>query len=95
MGLELPLRDYMECIDYFSFAFLLLFSTAHTYSSRLPGADSYTMASTEREKMLRGELYCAFTPDLIAARTRCKWACNRFNRTDEAPRRQLVELWKE
>ncbi|KAJ5357145.1 hypothetical protein N7541_004303 [Penicillium brevicompactum] len=53
------------------------------------------MASTEREKMLRGELYCAFTPDLIAARTRCKWACNRFNRTDEAPRRQLVELWKD
>lgn len=74
---------------------VLLFSTAHTYSSRLPGADCYMMALTEREKMLRGELYCAFTPDLIAARTRCKWACNRFNRTDEAPRRQLVELWKE
>ncbi|OJJ85037.1 uncharacterized protein ASPGLDRAFT_65834 [Aspergillus glaucus CBS 516.65] len=35
--------------------------------------------STEKEKMLRGELYHAFIPDLIAARFRCKQACNRFN----------------
>lgn len=50
---------------------------------------------TEKEKMLRGELYRAFTPDLIAARTRCKWACNRFNKSDEVPRRRLVEMWRE
>ena len=51
---------------------------------------------TEREKMMRGELFRAFTPDLVAARARCKYACNRFNNTtDEVPRRRLVELWRE
>lgn len=50
---------------------------------------------TEKEKMLRGELYRAFTPELIAARTRCKHACNRFNNAEEVPRRRLVELWRE
>lgn len=54
------------------------------------------MADSEREKMLRGELFCAFTPDMVAARSRCKYACNRFNNTsDEVPRRRLVELWRE
>lgn len=38
---------------------------------------------TEKEKMLRGELYHAFVPDLIAARSRCKQACNRFNRPED------------
>lgn len=51
--------------------------------------------STEKEKMLRGELYHAFTPDLTAARERCKHACNRFNNAGEVPRRRLIELWKE
>lgn len=49
---------------------------------------------TEKEKMLRGEFYCAFTPDLIAVRARCKRAVVRFNRADEASRRELLELWK-
>ncbi|KAJ5590251.1 hypothetical protein N7450_004223, partial [Penicillium hetheringtonii] len=54
------------------------------------------MADSEREKMLRGELFCAFTPDMVAARSRCKYACNRFNNTsDEVPRRRLVELWRD
>ncbi|CAG7925712.1 unnamed protein product [Penicillium olsonii] len=51
--------------------------------------------STEKEKMLRGELYCAFTPELIAARTRCKSACNRFNKADDLSRRQMVQIWKD
>ncbi|EER45857.1 acetyltransferase [Histoplasma capsulatum H143] len=50
---------------------------------------------TEREKMLRGELYRAFTPDLIAARTKCKWACKRFNDSEEVSRRRQVELWRD
>ncbi|PGH13418.1 hypothetical protein AJ79_03697 [Helicocarpus griseus UAMH5409] len=50
---------------------------------------------TEKEKMLRGELYCAFTPELIADRARCKWACKRFNDSDEVPRRRQVELWRD
>ncbi|CAI7648198.1 unnamed protein product [Penicillium manginii] len=51
---------------------------------------------TEREKMLRGELFCAFTPDMVAARARCKYACNRFNNTsDEVPRRRLIEMWRD
>lgn len=50
---------------------------------------------TEREKMLRGELYRAFTPDLIAARSRCTRACRRFNSMEDVSRRRQVELWKE
>lgn len=50
---------------------------------------------SEREKMLRGELYHAFTPDLIAARARCSQACRRFNNAGDVSRRRMVELWKE
>ncbi|KAJ5151117.1 uncharacterized protein N7482_010369 [Penicillium canariense] len=50
---------------------------------------------TEREKMLRGELFVSFTPDLIAARNRCKYAYTRFNNAGEVPRRRLVELWRD
>ncbi|EEH37104.1 acetyltransferase [Paracoccidioides lutzii Pb01] len=50
---------------------------------------------TERERMLRGELYHAFTPDLVAARARCKWACKRFNDSGEVSRRRQIELWRE
>ncbi|KAK3290194.1 acetyltransferase-like protein [Chaetomium fimeti] len=50
-----------------------------------------------RRRMLAGELYYAFTPDLIADRLRCKVACNAYNIQDAAgaPRRKLVELWKD
>lgn len=50
---------------------------------------------SEREKMLRGELYHAFTPDLIAARARCSQACRRFNNAGDVSRRRMVELWKD
>lgn len=51
--------------------------------------------ATERDKMLRGELFLAFTPDLITARARCKHACDSFNAAGEVPRRRLIELWRE
>lgn len=50
---------------------------------------------SEKDKMLRGELYCAFTPDLIAARARCSRATRQFNNAGDVSRRRLVELWKE
>lgn len=50
---------------------------------------------TEKEKMLRGELYHAFTPDLIAARINCSRACKRFNNAGDITRRRQVELWRE
>ncbi|KAL2370264.1 acetyltransferase [Blastomyces gilchristii SLH14081] len=50
---------------------------------------------TEKEKMLRGELYHAFTPELISARAKCKWACKRFNDSEEVTRRRQVELWRD
>lgn len=46
-------------------------------------------------KMLRGELYVAFTPRLTAKRKRCHYACQRFNNAREADRRELVRLWRE
>ncbi|KAJ9308401.1 hypothetical protein DTO217A2_2124 [Paecilomyces variotii] len=51
--------------------------------------------STEKDKMLRGELFHAFTPELVAARARCKHACNRYNNAGDVPRRRLVELWRD
>lgn len=53
------------------------------------------MSSTEAEKALRGELYYAFVSDLVAARRRCKHACDRYNNAGEVSRRRLVELWAE
>ncbi|KAK0724898.1 hypothetical protein B0H67DRAFT_118283 [Lasiosphaeris hirsuta] len=53
-------------------------------------------AAENRRRMLSGELYYAFTPDLTADRRRCKAACFEFNAHStggEAPRRKLVELW--
>ncbi|KAJ9299652.1 hypothetical protein DTO271G3_2536 [Paecilomyces variotii] len=51
--------------------------------------------STEKDKMLRGELFHAFTPELVAARARCKHACTRYNNAGDVPRRRLVELWRD
>ncbi|KAK4038493.1 acetyltransferase [Parachaetomium inaequale] len=50
-----------------------------------------------RRLMLAGELYYAFTPDLTADRARCKVACGVYNTqcASGAPRRRLVELWKD
>jgi hypothetical protein len=50
-----------------------------------------------RRRMLAGELYYAFTPDLSEDRTRAKVACNAYNTASAsgASRRRLVELWKE
>lgn len=50
---------------------------------------------TEKEKMLRGELFHAFTPDLVAARLKARYACERFNNAGEISKRRQVELWRE
>ncbi|KAL2255963.1 hypothetical protein VTK26DRAFT_2421 [Humicola hyalothermophila] len=50
-----------------------------------------------RRRMLAGELYYAFAPDLSEDRRRARAACYAFNSqyvTGEASRRTLVELWK-
>lgn len=51
--------------------------------------------SENRRKMLRGELYHAFTPELVADRARAKHACARYNNAGEVPRRKLTELFRE
>jgi hypothetical protein len=48
-----------------------------------------------RRLMRNGELYYAFTPDLIADRRKCTLACGRYNTAGDVTRRTLVELWKE
>ncbi|KAL2808824.1 trimeric LpxA-like protein [Aspergillus granulosus] len=53
------------------------------------------MPDTEKDKMLRGELYHAFTPQLIAERARCRLACTRFNNAGEVSRRRAIELCKD
>lgn len=54
-----------------------------------------TPLSENKQRMQRGELYYAFTPELVAERARCTRAVNRFNDTRETSRRHRVELWRE
>lgn len=51
--------------------------------------------SENKQRMARGELYYAFTPELVAERARCKHACARYNNAGEVPRRKLTELLRE
>ena len=54
-------------------------------------------AAENEARMLRGELYHAFTPELVAKRRKYQHACRKFNQAcfnEEASRRKLVELWK-
>ncbi|KAI3548381.1 galactoside O-acetyltransferase [Colletotrichum filicis] len=48
-----------------------------------------------RARMAAGELYYAFTPDLIADRQRCSAACEKFNRAGHVSRRELVPMVKD
>lgn len=48
-----------------------------------------------RRRMEAGELYWAFTSDLIADRRKCINAFRRFNNAESPTRRQLVELVQE
>ncbi|PTB36416.1 hypothetical protein M441DRAFT_150645 [Trichoderma asperellum CBS 433.97] len=45
--------------------------------------------------MLRGDLYYAFTPDLIQDRKECARACRKLNTAVEPTRRELAEIWRE
>jgi hypothetical protein len=51
--------------------------------------------SENKQRMARGELYHAFTPELVAERARCKHACARYNSAGDVPRRTLTELFRE
>ena len=51
--------------------------------------------SENARRALAGDLYYAFTPELTAARSRCKHACNRYNDAGVVSRRQQVELWRD
>lgn len=47
------------------------------------------------ERMQRGELYYAFSPDLVAARKRCARIVSRLNNAGELSRREIAQFWKE
>ena len=51
--------------------------------------------SENKARALRGDLYYAFTAELVAARRRASQACNRFNNAGDVTRRRQVELWNE
>ena len=47
-----------------------------------------------RRRMLAGELYYAFTPDLIVDRAACRNAVRKYIAIPpDAPRRAVVEAW--
>lgn len=45
-------------------------------------------------RMRNGQLYYAFTPDLVADRRRCRHATDAFNQAGDVSRRTLIELFK-
>ena len=49
---------------------------------------------TEKEKMLSGELYSAFAPELVKERNRAASACNQMNSEGELSRRMMVKHWR-
>lgn len=53
------------------------------------------MALSEREKMVRGELFLAFSPELVKERNRCSRACARYSNAAEMSRRERVQAWRE
>ena len=65
------------------------------YSAKIIELVQKMALSENKQKMLRSELYYAFTPELVAARARCKHACARYNNAGEVSRRRLTELWRE
>lgn len=48
-----------------------------------------------KKRMLRGDLYYAFTPDLAQDRKECVRACRKLNTAVEPTRREQVEIWRE
>lgn len=66
------------------------------YRSLISAINMEDISEAENEaRMLRGELYHAFRPELTAKRNRCHSACNKLNSAGDAHRRRLVELWRE
>jgi len=47
----------------------------------------------EKAKMLRGELYHAFVPSLVAERARCSAACHALNTASGPTRLERANLW--
>lgn len=47
------------------------------------------------ERMKAGEMYYAFTPDLMADRRRCKQALTRYNKAQDISRREELEMLNE
>lgn len=50
--------------------------------------------SENQARQLRGELYYAFTPELINVRRRCAEARLRYNDSRDISRRKRAELWR-
>ncbi|PLB54048.1 trimeric LpxA-like protein [Aspergillus steynii IBT 23096] len=46
-------------------------------------------------RMQRGELYYAFSPDLVAARKRCARIVNKLNNASDPTRREMAEFWRQ
>ncbi|WPH03093.1 Hypothetical protein R9X50_00596800 [Acrodontium crateriforme] len=50
--------------------------------------------SENRRRMEKGELYYAFTSELVKARSRCTAACHAFNNAGDVTRRTKTQLWR-
>jgi hypothetical protein len=63
------------------------------FASRAAPRDTVLAVTTERQKMLAGEMYDPFDPELVAARVRARDLCQLLNATraaEEAGRRRIL-----
>ncbi|KAJ4296223.1 hypothetical protein N0V90_006268 [Kalmusia sp. IMI 367209] len=66
-----------------------------SYRASVPALKKALSGVEEYVKMLRGELYYSFGPEMTWARRRCAIACRRYNAAEDPTRRQQVELWRD
>ena len=54
-----------------------------------------TKLSENKQNMMRGDLYIAFTPELVKDRAKCKAALRAYNAAEGRSRRETVHLWRQ
>jgi maltose O-acetyltransferase len=80
--------------DHLAFALLESDSRNSRRIALAPGAEGAAM-STERQKMLRGELYDPLDPELVAAREHARDLCQALNATREAQQDERRRILRE
>ncbi|KAK7191818.1 acetyltransferase, CysE/LacA/LpxA/NodL family [Paraphaeosphaeria sporulosa] len=66
-----------------------------SYKTSIPELKKALSSVDEYQKMLRGELYYSFGPEMTWARRRCAIACRKYNAAEDPTRREQVAMWRD